>query len=190
MAFQTYSPPTVERSLKDPHLALLSYCSTPVEATDFSPARLLMGRELQARLPVVSQQREEEDILRCARSRDGRRKEKKQQFNKHHGARQLTQLKRGDLVRVKTGAASAWSEPATVLKKVSRRSYLVELQGADYRRNRRHSLFPSPVQSRREQPAHTTFELKTMPMSDSSATCQRHLPEPPGLCRAGRLSLP
>ena len=35
---------------KDPHLALLNYRTTPVEATGYSPARLLMGPELQSRL--------------------------------------------------------------------------------------------------------------------------------------------
>ena len=130
---------------KDYHLALLNYRTTPVEATGYSPARLLMGRELQSRLPIA--QPAGEGAWQHAKLRDQKKKKKLEaHFNQRRGARDLRQLQPGDRVRIKTEKEATWSEPATVIEKLSRRSYLVELKGARYRRNRRHLMLISPFQ--------------------------------------------
>ncbi|XP_043203586.1 uncharacterized protein K02A2.6-like [Amphibalanus amphitrite] len=117
---------------KDPHLALLNYRTTAVEATGYSPARLLMGRELQSRLPVAQQPAKK--AWRHAKLRDGRRKKKQEStVNQRRGARNLPPLQPGARVRIKTERGS-WSEPAIVTQRLSRRSYLVELGGCQYRR--------------------------------------------------------
>ena len=144
---------------KDPHLALLNYRTTPIEATGYSPARILMGRELQARLPVAQQT--PNPLWQRAQLRD--RQQKKQteaNFNRRQGVKNLPQLKPGDRVRIKTEQEGTWSEAAVVVKRVSRRSYIVELNGAYYRRNRRH--------------------LKLIPQSPGVAGSRsRELPMPP-----------
>ena len=50
---------TIKNFLKkegDPYLALLAYCSTPLEI-GFSPSQLLMGRPLKSTIPTVQEQR-------------------------------------------------------------------------------------------------------------------------------------
>ena len=121
---------------KDWHLALLNYRTTAIEAIGCSPAKLLMGRNLQTRLPVV---RAEHSEYQTAHEKDSKGKEKMEKsFNKHYAARLLPELKPGDTVRVKTDKESNWSEPAQVMKKTGPRSYIVQSGGATYRRNRRH----------------------------------------------------
>ena len=99
-------------------------------------------------LPIA--QPAEEATWQQAQLRDQRRKKKLEtNFNRRRGARDLRQLQPGDRVRIKTEKETSWSEPATVLEKLSRRSYLVELKGARYRRNRRHLMLVSPFQVQR-----------------------------------------
>ena len=135
---------------RDPHLALLNYRSTPVEATGVSPARLLFGRELQTRLPrlraAISGKSE---TLEAARRKDGENKRRYQEyFNRRHGARDLQPLQPGDAVRVRTSADLDWRERAQVRDRVGVRSYIVSSEdtGRLLRRNRR-DLRPAPSTS-------------------------------------------
>ena len=122
---------------RDPHLALLNYRATPVEATGQSPARLLFGREIQTRLPRPRVIEGQDSTLEAARRRDGERKQRSQEsFNKHHGARDLPPLRPGDVVRVRTRIDPDWRERATVRDRVSRRSYVVSNEQHVVRRNR------------------------------------------------------
>ena len=148
---------------KDPHLALLNYRTTPVEATGYSPARLLMGRELQSRLPVA--QPPEEATWQQAKLRDQQKKRKTEaEFNRRRGARNLKWLQPGDRVRIKTEKDDFWSETAIVIEKVSRRSYIVELNGTRYRRNRRHLKLIPPVQA---LPQHSAMQRANWSASGS-----------------------
>ena len=128
----------------DPHLALLNYRATPIEATGCSPARLLMGRDLRTRLPEFST---EGGGLEKVRMRDTDQKKKmEKRYTKAHGARSLPSLEPGDSVRVKTDNEEHWSEEkALVTKKLNVRSYLISYRGATLRRNRRHLKLVSPA---------------------------------------------
>ena len=66
-------------------------------------------------------------------------------FNKHCGAKQLSQLKPGDNIRIRTDKESKWSEPAEVVSQAGPRSYIVRRGGTTYRRNRCH-LKPTPTE--------------------------------------------
>ena len=120
---------------KDPHLALLNYRTTPVEAIGYSPARLLMGRELQSRLPIA--QPAEEPTWQQAQLRDRRRKMKLEtHLNRRRGARDLQQLQPGDRVRIKTEKETSWSSSRSFRDAAT----LSSSRGARYRRNRRHLM--------------------------------------------------
>ena len=121
---------------KDWHLALLNYRATPIESIGCSPAKLLMGRDIQTRLPVA---RAEQPEYQAARDKDQKGKEKTEKsFNKRYGAKPLPELKPGATVRVKTDTQSIWSDPVQVVTKTGPRSYTVQQGGMAYRRNRRH----------------------------------------------------
>ena len=131
---------------RDPHLALMAYRSTPVEPTGLAPAQLLMGRSLQTRLP--SPPGPVRDIWREANRRDIEAKRRmKMKFDKHHGARPLVELGRGDRVRVRTTNDSDWSVVGRVVdRRPGGRSYVIATDRGLYIRNRRHlAAAPAPL---------------------------------------------
>ena len=42
------------KKAKDPYIALLNYCNTPLEELGLSPAHLFLSRRLKTKLPVAS----------------------------------------------------------------------------------------------------------------------------------------
>ncbi|XP_037509635.1 uncharacterized protein LOC119386393 [Rhipicephalus sanguineus] len=124
------------RKSKDPHLALLSYRDTP-GVDGFSPAQLLMGRQLRTRVPKQNSQLHpkwppRKDVV----AKDAAYKRKQtDDYNRHHGARDLSPLQTGQRVWVRPDQVQA-----TVLSPGQRpRSYVVETdQGGVLQRNRRH----------------------------------------------------
>ncbi|CAM1318541.1 Uncharacterised protein g6958 [Pycnogonum litorale] len=125
---------------KYPHLALLNYRTTSIEATGSSPAKLLMGRELWTRIRTTQNKKHSLDTF--TRQQDAMSKKRSERnYNKHHGVRKLTVLSEGDNVRMRTDTEHKWSKPGVVQKKMNNRSYTVNLDGWIYRRNRRHLLY-------------------------------------------------
>ena len=130
----------------DPVQALMTYRSTPIPAFGVTPARLMMGREMRTTLPILPRnlrpkiashkQLNEADKLHKSKSAV--------YFNQKHGAKQLKELRPGDNVRIRT--KSGWSPLGKVIRKAGPpRSYVVNVQGAAYRRNRRQlMLVPKP----------------------------------------------
>lgn len=120
----------------DPHLALLSYRDTP-GVNGFSPAQLLMGRQLRTRLPKMKQLLQPSWPARdVVATSDASYKMKSEcNFNQHHRARPLPLLETGERVWVRPEGVRA-----TVLSEGQRpRCYVVETdQGAVLQRNRRH----------------------------------------------------
>lgn len=114
---------------RDPHLALLDYRNTPLDGLP-SPAQLLRTK---TRLPTTQ-------TLLQPRTIEGVQDRMKvnQDREKHYydrGSRVLPALSPGDTVRLREG--KQW-RPAKVVKPTPEpRSYLVEADGQQYRRNRR-----------------------------------------------------
>lgn len=125
---------------EDPAFALLNYRTTPHSATGYSPAQLLMGRQLRTRVPVLPKTL----IPKWPNTGEVRRNDElaktsyKYYYDKRHGARPLTTLAPGD--RVKIDETKQWSSPKEVIAAHgSPRSYLVKgNQGQALRRNRCH----------------------------------------------------
>ncbi|PFX13965.1 putative RNA-directed DNA polymerase from transposon X-element [Stylophora pistillata] len=110
----------------------------PLEEVNLSPSQMLMRRRLRTSLPVTEdflkpQLHDPEDVLPKLKERQ--RKQKPQHDRK---AKELPPLRDGEVVRVKEG--NKW-KPARVTQVLpSPRSYKVETERGEYRRNRRHLL--------------------------------------------------
>ncbi len=125
------------KSSKDPHLALLSYRTTPLPWCNLSPAQLLMGRRIRSNLPIstASLQPEWPD-LQVFRIRDSSYKEKlEKQYDRRHRARELPLLDEDTPVYIASGPNNN-AIPGRVIEHASDRSYLIETPIGMSRRNR------------------------------------------------------
>lgn len=123
---------------KDPYLALLAYRTTPLEV-GYSPSELLMSRTLRSAVPTTRAQRAprvpDDDAVRAKI-----KTRQKENFNSHHGARELPPLEPGDTVWLPDRRAEA-----TVREEVGPQSFQVESSDGSYRRNRRDIIrLPDP----------------------------------------------
>ena len=122
----------------DPYKALLSYRNTPLEEVSLSPSQMLMGRRLRTSIPATEdllkpQLYDPEDVLPKLKER-----QRKQKLQHDRKAKELPPLRDGEVVRVREG--NKW-KPARVTQVLpSPRSYKVETERGEYRRNRRHLL--------------------------------------------------
>lgn len=126
----------------DPFLGLMSYRSTRHSSTGFSPAQLLMGRNIRTTLPCLDKHLEPEwPNPGTVRNNDQiAKRDQKFYYDRHHGARQLTPLQEGERVRLRTDAEKSWHTRGTVLQHASTpRSVVIQTDtGSVLRRNRRH----------------------------------------------------
>ena len=93
---------TVKNLLKksnDPYLALLSYRTAPLQI-GYSPSELLMSRELRSTVPTTQTQRiPKTPDRKSVRAQDQNLKARQRDnFDCHHGARELPPLASGDTV--------------------------------------------------------------------------------------------
>ena len=138
-------------SQDDPFLALLSYHSTPIPSLGFSPAELALGRRVRTTLPILPKKLEPHTVNpQTVRDRDSAAKEKqKVYYDKHHGVELLPELHPGDSVLLKKDNEKEWRKPAKVIRQVAPRSYLLQTEGGQVRRNRKHikkcAAVPTPV---------------------------------------------
>ena len=123
------------RKSGDLYLTLFMYRTTPLE-NGYSPAQLLMSRNLHTTLPVTREQRRPEVVrLSELEEKEEHTKDRqKRNFDRHHRARDLPQVHPGDVVWIPDRRASG-----TVIEETSPRSHIVSTaDGAQYRRNRQH----------------------------------------------------
>ena len=103
----------------DPVAALMAYRSTPLETTGYSPAQLLMGRNIRTKLPVLPMKLMprwpsfnnviKTDYLCKSRSANS--------FNKRNGARVLPPLHTGQMTRIRLPGDKQWSSPEKIHEK-------------------------------------------------------------------------
>ena len=120
---------------RDPYLALLEYRNTPVSGLQYTPSQMLMSRLLRSKLPT-KQTLLQPKVVDAHKDLKHRQRRQKSYYDK--GTSPLPQLNPGDVVRVQRG--KVW-EPAVVkASHVQPRSYLVQSQHGQLRRNRRHLI--------------------------------------------------
>ena len=124
-----------QMSGQDPYIALLQYRLSPVAGTPYSPAQMLMGRQLRDKLPVPVK------VLQPAIVKARPLLVERQLTHKFYydkDAKPLAPLQPRDSVRVQR--KGRW-EPAVVIRAhKAPRSYIVSCRGHELRRNRRQLL--------------------------------------------------
>ena len=124
---------------KDPAKELLAYRSTPL-ACQYSPAQLLMGRQIRISVPTLDTQLDSQrPDLQSLRARETMSKFKQQStFNSRHRAMPLTTIEPGTEVYIKD-----LQHPGIVVKAAETpRSYEVKTPNSTIRRNCAH---PTPL---------------------------------------------
>ena len=95
-----------------------------------SPRQRLFGRPTKTLFPLseslLKTEKSVSDLLKGSRVKQAK------YFDQH--SKHLSELKSGDLVRMKLPGKTQWSQ-AVVTSKIAPRSYKVEPNGKDYRRN-------------------------------------------------------
>ncbi|XP_048747335.2 uncharacterized protein K02A2.6-like [Ostrea edulis] len=121
----------------DPNLALLEIRNTPIDGVG-TPTQLLFGRRTRSILPT------HEALLKPhIKTRKIRtalvNKQNQQKIYYDRNARELPNLKVGDNVNIQS-ENKPWKEGVIVQKCPEPRSYVVESEGVEYRRNQRHLM--------------------------------------------------
>ncbi len=132
----------------DPALALMIYRATPTTPTGMSPAKLLMGREINTRLPILASNLKPQwprgQMQRVCKADKKAKSTYEANFNKHNGVRPLRPLQNGDTVLVKLDNETGWKISGTVTEQQGPRSYWVTTPSGQYRRNRKHLQWVPP----------------------------------------------
>lgn len=145
---------TMKRLMKkagDPHLALLTYRSTPLPWCGLSPTQLLMGRRVRSNLPQVKQQLVPQwPYLPRFRYLNNEFKRKQVRvYNRRHRAHPLSTVPDNAEVWI---ASDNKRTPGTVTRPAETpRSYWVETPAGHLRRNRRHIIM-CPKDTEVDQP--------------------------------------
>jgi hypothetical protein len=140
------------RSGSDVWKAILDWRNTPTEGMDSSPAQRLMSRRTRTMLPTARPLLKPEVINKVPEGVKLRRQKAKLQFDK--GAKDLPELEIGEQIRLQPdpGNRNGMWRAGTCLQKVAPRSYLVEVEGKRYRRNRKF-LHPAKTTDQRRDPS-------------------------------------
>ena len=154
---------TVKSLLKectDPHLALLSYRTTPLPFCNYSPAQLLMGRRLRSPVPILPQALVPKwpDLSQFKEIDDKYKQKLKKQFDRRHRVRELPVLDDQMPVYISRGRNTS-TVPGNVIQSAGERTYQVQTPFGTSRQNRCH------LHSR---PANTNADT-----SDNHLTSQR-----------------
>jgi hypothetical protein len=121
---------------KDPWLAILHWQNTPTEGLDSSPAQRLMSRKLRSGLPITNSLLFPKVVEGVSEKLRWKRRMAK--FHYDARAKDLPELNVGEHIRMKplpVDRTGRWRR-GQCLGKVNPRSYVVDVDGTLYRRNR------------------------------------------------------
>jgi hypothetical protein len=181
----------------DPYLALLSYRSTPL-ANGYSPAQLLMGRQIRSTVPAItaSLKPSTPDVSKLQEFEKDAKQQQAHSYNKRHRARDRSLWHAGDHVWIPD-----LHTEATIAKALPYRSYqLRTMGGSTVRRNGRalRHVLPSkpPPQVAPPTPpsaasTNTRCRLTDTALPPAPIPAQPASPAPAGyVTRSGRLVKP
>ncbi|KAK3741612.1 hypothetical protein QZH41_006978 [Actinostola sp. cb2023] len=124
----------------DPNLALLNIRNTPIEGVGLSPAQLLMGRRTGTLLPTSGSLLHPSSYNYQQVMQNLQERQVKQKEYYDRGSKPLNPLRPGDQIHLRDESQNIWI-PGTVTAKTEQpRSYIVDVNGSQYRRNRRDIL--------------------------------------------------
>ena len=133
----------------DPYLALLSFRTTPIPWCSFSPAQLLMGRQLRTDIPTPKTQLIPQwSYIQEFQEKDSEYKAKQRRdYNERHRVRPLDPLLPDTPVWIRTDQSQTTGHIHSPTN--TPRSYIVTTtDGRELRRTRQHLAPRSPVQTR------------------------------------------
>ena len=161
---------------EDPYVALLAYRTTPL-GNGYSPSELLMGPRLQSTVPIVSDElkpRQANNELLRQRERDYKQRQK-HNYDRRHRATNLEKPEPNDNVYAKD--QKIWGK----VKQDSNtpRSYIVETERGDVRRNRRHLAKVKTDNDEQSDIEITVQKSADLPKQNDSEHC---------ITRSGRIS--
>ena len=164
---------------KEPYLAFLAYRNTPLDGVNLSPAQFLMGRRLRSTVPQTTEMSKPESHDPQVVHTSLVDRQMKQYHDK--SAKDLGPLKEGETVRVQT--EKKWKPARVIEKLVEPRSYRIETEDGEYRRNRKHLL-------KTGEPARTAeTDVDQNPETDvdqkEALPCHLAVPNSPNLKSAG-----
>lgn len=139
------------RKAPDKHLALLEYRTTPLESVGLSPAQLLMGRRPQRKLPTACEflASTANDPLKVKRQLDQTKLDQKHNHDRKKAGKPRVAPKPGNEVRMQPFPGSDRWTPAIVVRQHSApRSYVVDSESKQYRRNSQHLCTSTPAANR------------------------------------------
>ncbi|XP_019614003.1 PREDICTED: uncharacterized protein K02A2.6-like [Branchiostoma belcheri] len=165
---------------KDPWISILGWRNTPTQGQDSSPAQRLMSRRTRTPVPIMTKALEPKVVQDVPHSITERKARTKRRYDE--GARSLPPLQPGQQVRVEVAPNRKTAEwrSGTLVERVSPRSYEVEVDGAKYRRNRKH------IRETTEEPKPSTDEETTAPATAESTADTTTTTPTPYVTRSGR----
>ena len=151
---------TLQKKASEAHpdqwLSFLDYRNTPTEGMDSSPVQRLMSKRTKTLLPVAQHLLEPEIQSDVERKLTKKRRKAKKYFDR--GSKELLELEIGQPIRLMPSpmdTSRKWRR-GVCIKKVAPHSYLVDVKGSIYRRNRKFlriakDRLPGTVQENRQQ---------------------------------------
>ena len=118
---------------RNPLFELLEWRNTSTEGINTSTTQLLYGRRTRNRLPIAETLLEPHVIADVPEKIEMKKQRQKHYYDRH--SQELPKLRGGDAIRMRLPGEKEWSL-GHVLEEKGNRSYLVEVNGKHYRRNR------------------------------------------------------
>ncbi len=156
----------------DIYLAMLDHRNTPTQGLNTSPAQVLMNRRTKTQLPTTASLLQPRTVYNHQQKLRPKAKQKKY-FDRN--AKDLPPLEEGDVVRMKPfqKGQHRWNE-GIITRRLDERSYQVETEEGEYRRNRVH------LKATIQKPATSeTTSAHPMPVTAQTPPAPRKLPAVP-----------